>query len=56
MMYQVYRGQLEIKTRAQPYTCRTLDLIEVFGINNNNLCSSCKPRVFNIKRRAAESH
>jgi hypothetical protein len=36
MMYQVYRGQLstdfEIKTRAKPYTCRTLGLIEVFSI------------------------
>jgi len=31
MMYQVYRGQLEIKTHAQPYTC-TLGVIEVFSI------------------------
>ena len=32
MMYQVYLGQLEIKTRAQPYTCRALGLNEVFSI------------------------
>jgi hypothetical protein len=36
MIYQLYRGQLsadfEIKTRAQPYTCRTLGLMEVFSI------------------------
>ena len=37
-MYQVYRGQLSTdfgkkkKTCAQPYTCRTLGLIEVFSI------------------------
>jgi hypothetical protein len=47
-MYQVYRGQLstdfEIKTRAQPYTCHTLDLIEMFSIMSAVFVEVVKPK------------
>jgi len=53
MMYQVHRGQLstdfEIKTRAQPYTCRTLGVIEMFSIMSAIFVEGVNPMCLIIK-------